>query len=126
MKEDQYRTSMEIMKGPLNDRISGRMKEEAMSRLQARQGRKVKEEGKDKVGFLEPRQHITNSEKDECMMKLLCWLEVTVKIHKKEEYQFKNEAQEILKWIVWYKFLFSVGDITHSPSFVFPRFTSIY
>jgi hypothetical protein len=42
------------------------------------------------------------------MMKVICWLEGTVKSHKEEEYQFKNEAHEILKWNMWYKFFFSV------------------
>jgi hypothetical protein len=55
MKEDQYRTLMEMMKSPLKYRIGGRMKEETMRRLQSRQGRKVKEEGKDKMEFSEPR-----------------------------------------------------------------------
>jgi hypothetical protein len=41
------------------------MKEEAMRRLQASKGRKVKEECKEKVEFLEQRKHITNFEQDE-------------------------------------------------------------
>jgi hypothetical protein len=42
------------------------------------------------------------------MMKFICWLEGIVKIHKEEEYEVKNEAHEILKWNMWYKFFFSI------------------
>jgi hypothetical protein len=48
MKEDQHRMSIKIVKSPLKDKPCGRMKEEAMSILQTRQGRKVKEEEKER------------------------------------------------------------------------------
>jgi hypothetical protein len=108
MKDDQYRTSMEMMKSPLKDITGGRMKEETMSRLQARQGRKVKEEGKDKVEFLEPREHITNSEQDECMMKVICWLEGTMKIIRNKNTSSRMKHMNLLKWNMLYKFFFSV------------------
>jgi hypothetical protein len=51
MMEDQYRASMEMVKSPLKDKSSGIMKEETMNRLQAIQGRKVREKDKEKVEF---------------------------------------------------------------------------
>jgi hypothetical protein len=73
------------------------MKEEAMRILQASKGRKVKDQCKEKVEFLEKRKQITNFDQDETV---ICWLQGVLKgyyFKGKENLESLNEG---LGWIM--------------------------